>query len=422
MNKAFDTNSQSLNDWLFYLESIHPQEIELGLDRVREVALKLNLLSELNHVILVGGTNGKGSTSAYLEHLILASGATTGVFSSPHLIKYNERLRINGEDLADNAHIEAFQAIEKARADVSLTYFEVNTLSALYLMKKANVDYLILEVGLGGRLDSTNIVDADMSIITSIDLDHQSWLGDTRELVAYEKAGIFRTGQQVICGEPNPPQPLLEKAIELGCAVQFKGKDFNFEDQGEKWCFSNKEGELNNLPLTKLPMTNAATALAALDRLGIVIPQQVLISVIEETSLNGRLQKVSDKPTIYLDVAHNPEAGRYLAAWIARQKAEKVHCVCAMLGDKDSAATLEVLKPHVDQWYLGGLSCARGATSAQLSQSLSVPDAKLFDNVVDALSMAQRDVLSSNKVDDELIIVFGSFFTVAEVLEHKQKQ
>jgi len=422
MNIAFDTNSQSLNDWLFYLESIHPQEIEMGLDRVREVALKLNLLSDLNHVILVGGTNGKGSTSAYLERLILASGATTGVFSSPHLIKYNERLRINGEDLGDDAHIEAFQAIEQARGHIALTYFEVNTLAALFLMKKANVDYFILEVGLGGRLDSTNIVDADMAIITSIDLDHQSWLGDTREQVAFEKAGIFRTGQRVICGEPNPPQPLLDKAIELNCDVVFKGKQFGFEDEGEHWCFTNEEQSIHNLPMTKLPMTNAATALAALDKLGIKLSIQAIVSVINETTLKGRLQKISDSPVIYLDVAHNPEAGRYLAAWIARQKTSKVHCVCAMLGDKDSASTLEVIKPYVHQWYLGGLDCARGASGSQLALSLADPDAKVFDSVVDALLMAERCVSSSDTSQDELIVVFGSFFTVAQVLEFKQKQ
>lgn len=415
MNQIFNTNSQSLNDWLSYLESIHPQEIEMGLDRVREVALRLNLLSDLNKVILVGGTNGKGSTSAFLEQLIIATSSTVGVFSSPHLIKYNERLRINGCDLADHHHVEAFKLIEEARGDIALTYFEVNTLSALYLMKKSNVDYLILEVGLGGRLDSTNIVDADLAIITSIDLDHQSWLGDTREMVAYEKAGIFRSNQLVVCGEPNPPVPMLEKAQQLKCHVSYKGRDFHYKDDGDIWQYEGEESQFNALPATKLPMTNAATALAAFGKLGLHLEKETLKQVIETTSLKGRLQQVNSHPNTFLDVAHNPEAGTYLAAWIARQQAPKVHCVVAMLGDKDSASTLSVIKPHVDQWYVAGLDCPRGASSLQLMQSLDVCSAFEFETVTQALETATKNALA-----DELIVVFGSFFTVAKVLEAQE--
>ena len=413
MNQSFNLNSQSLNDWLSYLESIHPQEIEMGLERVRNVAHRLDLLNDLNNVILVGGTNGKGSTCAYLEQLILASGHSTGVFSSPHLIRYNERVRINHQELTDDAHIEAFRAIETARGDVALTYFEVNTLTALYLMKKANVDYFILEVGLGGRLDSTNIVDADLAIITSIDLDHQGWLGDTREQVAFEKAGIFRVNQRVICGEPNPPQPLVDKAIELACNISYKGTDFSFAPREDDWQFIGKDNRVNELAYTKLPMTNAATALAAFEALDLQLPEQAIKNVIKETSLKGRLQKVSETPAVYLDVAHNPEAGRYLAAWIKRQKASKVHVVCAMLGDKDSASTLSVIKPLTDNWYLGGLDCERGASASQLFNSLGVASASKFDDVVTALEAAK-----SNAQDDELIVVFGSFFTVAAILEN----
>lgn len=419
MNKIFNTNSQSLNDWLTYLESIHPQDIEMGLDRVRQVAIKLNVLSELNHVTLVGGTNGKGSTSAFLEQLILATGSSVGVFSSPHLINYNERLRINGSELVDELHIDAFRQIEIAREDIALTYFEVNTLSALILMKNANVDYLILEVGLGGRLDSTNIVDADMAIITSIDLDHQSWLGDTRELVAFEKAGIFRSNQQVICGEPNPPKPLIDKANELGCDIVYKGKDFYYSEANEQWTFTQNDIIYNNLPLTKLPMTNAATALTAFNTLALELPVDDINKVVKQTSLKGRLQQIGDKPAIYLDVAHNPEAGRYLATWIARQNMDKVHAVCAMLEDKDSASTLAVLQPYIHQWYLAGLDIPRGATNEQLAKSLDEPNAQLFSNVVDALEKAIDEVKENVNDERELIIVFGSFFTVAEILESK---
>ena len=412
MNQKFNTNSQSLNDWLSYLESIHPQEIEMGLDRVREVALRLNLLNELNTVVLVGGTNGKGSTSAFLEQLLIAASKTVGVFSSPHLINYNERLRINGLELADEHHVQAFKLIDKARGDIALTYFEVNTLSALYLMKKSNVDYLILEVGLGGRLDSTNIVDADLAVITSIDLDHQSWLGNTREMVAYEKAGIFRPEQKVICGEPNPPAPLVEKAQQLNCDISFKSKDFSFSASEQSWSYAGEHSLFDDLPITKLPMTNAATALAAFGKLGISLDSHLIHQVMATTTLMGRLQQVNSTPNTFLDVAHNPEAGRYLAAWIARQNAPKVHCVVAMLGDKDSASTLEVIKPHVHQWYVAGLDCPRGASSSQLMASLNEPNAFKFDTVVQGLNAATEQANC-----DELIVVFGSFFTVAAVLE-----
>lgn len=412
MNQSFNTNSQSLSDWLSYLESIHPQEIEMGLDRVREVANRMNLLNDLNNVILVGGTNGKGSTCAYLEQLILASGHTTGVFSSPHIIRYNERVRINHQELADEAHIEAFRAIELARGDIALTYFEVNTLTALFLMKQANVDYVILEVGLGGRLDSTNIVDADLAIITSIDLDHQSWLGNTREMVAFEKAGIFRANQRVICGEPNPPKPLRDRARELACDIAYKGKEFTFEAFEQHWQFKGINSSYDDLAYTKLPMTNAATALAAFEALGLQLSDSKIEEIVANTSLNGRLQQIGSHPAIYLDVAHNPEAGRYLAAWIARQSAVKVHVVCAMLGDKDSASTLEVIKPLAHQWYVAGLDCDRGASGDELYTSLAVEDAAKFDTVIEALSAAK-----SAANTDDLILVFGSFFTVAAVLE-----
>jgi len=224
----FSTTSQSLDDWLSYLESIHPQNIELGLSRVKQVAKDLGLLEDLGYTLLVGGTNGKGSTCAYIEQLLLASGVSTGVFSSPHIIRYNERVRINGNELADDAHVQALRFIELGRGDTTLTYFEFNTLAALYLMKQAKVDCFILEVGLGGRLDSTNIVDADMAVITTIDLDHQSWLGDTREAVSFEKAGIFRNKQRVICGEPTPPQPMVDHAKSLDCQVSYKFKQFGF--------------------------------------------------------------------------------------------------------------------------------------------------------------------------------------------------
>jgi len=414
--KIFSPSSQSLSDWLSYLESIHPSEIELGLSRVKAVAIKLGLLAQLNHVILVGGTNGKGSTCAYLEHLLLACDKTTGVFSSPHIIVYNERVRINGQQLNDAAHVEALRFVELGRGDTTLTYFEFNTLAALYLMKQANVDFLILEVGLGGRLDSTNIVDADMAIITTIDLDHQSWLGDTREAVSFEKAGIFRAKQTVICGEPNPPKPLVDHANSLGCDIQYKGQDFSFTAHSDhRWQY---QGDMicDDLPVTRLPMTNAATALAAFEQLqtkhSLKLSPELMAQVIADTSLPGRLQSISNAPQVVLDVAHNPQAGGYLAQWLAQQNVGTIHCVCAMLGDKDSQATLGVVSPFIDQWYLASLSCPRGAKASELA--LHVAGDKIageYEQVTQALAAATAQA----NVDD-LILVFGSFFTVSEVL------
>ncbi|NRA62682.1 MAG: bifunctional tetrahydrofolate synthase/dihydrofolate synthase [Psychrobium sp.] len=417
MTNKFCTNNQSLADWLFYLESIHPQEIELGLSRVKAVANQLGLLQGLGHVILVAGTNGKGSTCAYLEQLIIATGATTGVFSSPHIIHYNERLRINGQELADDKHVEALRFVELGRGDTQLTYFEFNTLAALYLMKQANVDYFVLEVGLGGRLDSTNIVDADLAIITTIDLDHQSWLGDTREAVSYEKAGIFRAKQRVICGEPNPPQPLLDHAKTLNCDISFKGQQFGFEAQEEHWHWHSETLHLGQLPLTRLPMTNAATALAAFEKLGLSLNIELLRDVIENTSLCGRLQTISLAPQVVLDVAHNPQAGGYLANWLARQHANKVLCVVGMLADKDSQSTLSIVEPLVDKWYLASLDGPRAASSSMLANSLQTSSQQSqFGDVLSALAQAKKDAN-----EDDLILVFGSFFTVAAALENTLK-
>lgn len=409
----FSIRSQSLNDWLCYLESIHPSEIELGLTRVKQVADKLNLLSPKGRIVLVAGTNGKGSTCAYLERLLLAGGHTTGVFSSPHLIRYNERVRINGNELGDQFHVDALRYVEQGRGDTPLTYFEFNTLAALKLMTDAKVDYLIMEVGLGGRLDSTNILDAELAVITSIDLDHQAWLGDTRDQVGFEKAGIFRPNQQVVCGEPNPPESLIERARQLHCNIAYKGHDFRFELSNQHWHWHSGDRRHRELPLTKLPMTNAATAIKAFEQLGHRLAGDRLAQVIASTALPGRLQSISSSPEVVLDVAHNPEAGRYLALWLANQRQyDRVHCVCAMLGDKDSQSTLEVVAKTVDLWYLADLNCPRGAKAPTLAANLANESiVGCYSSVIDALQQAKKAATAK-----DLILVFGSFFTVAEVL------
>ncbi|NRA55437.1 MAG: bifunctional tetrahydrofolate synthase/dihydrofolate synthase [Gammaproteobacteria bacterium] len=410
----FSVQSQSLNDWLCYLESIHPSEIELGLTRVKKVAEQLGLLAPRGKIVLVAGTNGKGSTCAFLERMILATGATTGVFSSPHIIRYNERVRINGLELADNYHVDALRYVNHGRDDTELTYFEFNTLAALKLMSDHDVDYLILEVGLGGRLDSTNIVDADVAVITSIALDHQAWLGDTVEQVGFEKAGIFRENQLVICGEPTPPNSLKNHAQQLNCQIAYKGQDFNFSVENDSWTWHSTSKIKSSLPNTKLPMTNAATAIAVLEALDLSLNEQAMRQVIANTGLPGRLQSIASSPEIVLDVAHNPQAGGYLANWLKHQNFTKVHCVCAMLGDKDSKSTLSVVAPQIDHWYFADLDCARGAKAEQLANHVVADTvAGCYSRVSDALVEAKQQANS-----DDLILVFGSFFTVAEILSH----
>jgi len=410
----FSVQSQSLNDWLCYLESIHPSDIELGLTRVKQVAQQLGLLSPRGKVVLVAGTNGKGSTCAFIEQMILATGATTGVFSSPHIIRYNERVRINGLELADQYHVDALRFVNHGRQQTQLTYFEFNTLAALKLMSDHNVDYLILEVGLGGRLDSTNIVDADLAVITSIDLDHQDWLGDTIELVGFEKAGIFRANQQVVCGEPNPPQSLQNHAQQLQCNIAYKGHDFGFDIADNIWTWRSGDDKTVGLPATKLPMTNAATALEAFKALGLSLNDEKMRSVIANTSLPGRLQSISTKPEVVLDVAHNPQAGGYLASWLTTQDYPKVHCVCAMLGDKDSQSTLSVVAPAVDSWYFADLDCARGAKASQLAAH--VDETTVVGNYSSVTAALAQAKLAA--APEDLILVFGSFFTVSEILSN----
>ena len=413
---TFSIQSQSLEDWLFYLESIHPAEIKLGLTRVKAVAEKLDLLSPRGKVVLVAGTNGKGSTSAFLEQLLMAAGHSVGVFSSPHLLRYNERVRIQGQELADKAHVDAFRFVEQGRGDTALTYFEFGTLAGLRLMQEADVDYLIFEVGLGGRLDSTNILDADLAVVTTIDLDHQDWLGDTRELVGREKAGIFRAGKPAVCGDGDAPHTLVDYARELGTTVSYRGKDFDLVDDGEHWRCRLGERWLEQLPLTKLPMANAATALMAFEQLGERLSDAKLREVLANAALPGRLQEISQSPRVVLDVAHNPQAGGYLARWIASQPKAKVHAVCAMLGDKDSRSTLGYLEQEVDHWYLADLDCPRGAKSSTLKPHLGNDSSiACFDNVLKALECAL-----DHTGKDDLVIVFGSFYTVAEVLAHYQ--
>ncbi|AKJ42753.1 bifunctional tetrahydrofolate synthase/dihydrofolate synthase [Pragia fontium] len=403
-----------LASWLYYLEHLHNQAIELGLERVRSVAERLDLLKPAPYVFTVAGTNGKGTTCRTLETILMAAGLRVGVYSSPHLIRYTERARIQGQELPESAHTQAFALIEQGRGETSLTYFEFSTLSALQLFKQSNLDVVILEVGLGGRLDATNIVDSDVAVVTSIALDHTDWLGFDRESIGREKAGVFRADKPAVVGEPDMPQSIADVAAELGSQLYRRGYDwcFELEASGESWCWQAAEEKLAGLPIPNVPLPNAATALSALHYSSLKVSHEAIRQGLMQAALPGRFQVIGQSPLRILDVAHNPHAAGYLAQRLAAlpHRDGKVYAVVGMLSDKDIEGTLALLKPQVDIWYCAPLEGPRGANAEQLAQYL--PQSSVFTDVKQAWQQALQDAGSQ-----DTIIVCGSFHTVAHVME-----
>lgn len=404
--------ARSLNDWLALLEGLNMAHIELGLTRMQTVAERLNLLSLPSYVITVGGTNGKGTTCALIEAMLAAGGVSVGVYSSPHLVDYRERVRINGQSPAAADFCAAFADVEAARGYIALTYFEFTTLAALWLFRHAAPQVVLLEVGLGGRLDATNVVTSDQSVITTIALDHTDWLGDNRESVGFEKAGIFRANKAAVCGDAEPPASLLAYAEQLATPLYCTGRDYQWQVQGEAWSFRGLGLHLEQLPLPSLPVMNAATALATLALSPFSLSKEAIVVGLSQAKLNGRLQQLS--PNLWIDVAHNAESATYLATQLAKLKGKR-RCIAivGMLKDKDIAASLAPLQPLIDEWYLASLAGPRGASASELATYQ--PGSK-FDSVIAALTAAQ-----SQAGEQEMIIVFGSFFTVADVLAHFQR-
>lgn len=416
-NQLIPQATSPLATWLYYLENLHSQAIELGLDRVKAVATKLDLLTPAPRVFTVAGTNGKGTTCATLEAILMAAGYRVGVYSSPHLVRYTERVRIQGEELPESAHCASFALLEAGRGDISLTYFEYGTLSALQLFKQAKLDIVILEVGLGGRLDATNIVDADVSVVTSIALDHTDWLGSDRESIGREKAGIFRSNTPAVVGEPDMPQSIADVAKEKHADLYRRGESWNFAANAGNWRWAAlQDGEevtiLDELPLPNVPLPNAATALAALHYSTLDIPEEALRNGLQRAALPGRFQTVSESPRLILDVAHNPHAAAYLAGRLAEQPRQggKVRAVVGMLKDKDIAGTLACLSPQVDEWYCAPLEGPRGASVEELASHL--PQARRFDDVESAWRQAMLEA-----APQDIVIVCGSFHTVAHVMD-----
>lgn len=403
-----------LASWLYYLEHLHSKAIELGLERVRSVAERLDLLKPAPYVFTVAGTNGKGTTCRMLEMILMAEGYRVGVYSSPHLIRYTERVRVQGQELTENDHTQAFSLIEQGRGETSLTYFEFGTLSAFQLFKQAKLDVVILEVGLGGRLDATNIVDADVAVVTSIALDHTDWLGFDRESIGREKAGIFRSEHPAVVGEPEMPQSIADVAHQLNAPLYRRGHEWSFSvnPAGDSWSWQANGEQLSSLPLPNIPLANAATALAALHYSSLNLGDEAIHQGLKQATLPGRFQTIGQSPLRILDVAHNPHAASYLADRLAAlpERGGKVYAVVGMLSDKDIEGTLALLKPQVDIWYCAPLEGPRGATAEQLAQYL--PQPRIFSDVKQAWNQALQDAGSQ-----DTIIVCGSFHTVAHVME-----
>ena len=405
---------RSLADWLAFIERQHPQSIALGLDRVREVHSKLKA-SLACLVFTVGGTNGKGSTCAMLEAILRAGGHRTGLYSSPHLLRYNERVRIAGAEASDEALAAAFEAVEAARGGVPLTYFEFGTLSAFKLFSEAKIDVAVLEVGLGGRLDAVNVVDADCAVLTSIGIDHVEFLGATREAIGREKAGIFRRGKPAVIADPDPPATVLES----GANYLRIGKEFGYQDQGSQWSYWGPAGKRSGLAHPALrgamQLRNASAAMAALDSLRERMPiaMQDVRRGLAEVALPARFQVLPGRPQVVLDVAHNPEAAAVLAHNLGEGGyAPETIAVFGMLRDKDIAGVVRAVAPRITKWNLATLPGPRGADSAFLSEvffqlKIKTPVVK-HETVPAALAAAKKEARENDK-----IVVFGSFLTVA---------
>ncbi|KUI99845.1 folylpolyglutamate synthase/dihydrofolate synthase [Vibrio sp. MEBiC08052] len=409
--------ASSLSMWLDYLSSIHHSSIDLGLDRVQVVAQRANLSKPAPTVITVAGTNGKGSTCAILEAILLAAGYSVGVYSSPHLICYNERVRINGKVLADENHTRAFDFIEKQRGTTSLSFFEFGTLAALRLLQEEQVDVAILEVGLGGRLDATNVVDHDVSVITSLAIDHVDWLGNDLGQIGYEKAGIFRAGQPAVCGEPHPPATVAAYADEIGAEFFQVGIQFDYQVAEDVWHWQHGAFDLRDLPIPQLPLPNAATALMALGCAGLDISDMDIVEGLKRATLPGRMQQISQQPVIMLDVAHNPHSAHYLASQMKQRFLDKkIHLVIGMLHDKDIQETITALSPVIDYWYPASLTGPRAAFASELNRYIPVPS-QTYESPVQAFKAAM-----TRAGENDAIIVAGSFHTVGEVLDFWNKR
>jgi dihydrofolate synthase/folylpolyglutamate synthase len=422
-----------LADWLAVLETMHPKAIDMGLERVNQVKQNLGIHFDCP-VVVVGGTNGKGSTCAMLESILLHAGYRVGLYTSPHLLRFNERARIGGETVSDDALIGCFEVVEAKRSGVSLTYFEFTTLAILHLFAEAGLDAVILEVGLGGRLDAVNVIDADVAIVTSVDIDHIDYLGGTRDQIGFEKAGIFRPGRAAICSDPVPPQSLIDHAQAIGADLWLLGRDFNYSGDQQQWNYGGRQQRRNSLGYPSLrganQLLNACAALAALEVLRPRLPvgAQEIRNGLVMVDLPGRFQVLPGRPTVVLDVAHNPHAAATLAQNLENMGFHPyTYAIFGAMHDKDIDGVIAQLRDRVDHWCVTDLPLARAATAIQLKEKLenagiteqnergAERSIRAFDSPANAFSNAQ-----SRAGENDRIVVFGSFLTVAGVMEARE--
>ena len=415
-------SARALADWLAFIGRQHPDAIALGLERVREVLARMGVRAACP-VVTVAGTNGKGSVCAVLESILRASGRRVGLYASPHLLRYNERVRIDGREAPDEALCEAFDAVERARGAVPLTYFEFGTLGALWLYAREPLDALVLEVGLGGRLDAVNVLDADCAVISGVALDHVDLLGTTREAIGREKAGIFRPARPAVVADPDPPHSVLEEAGRLGTPLALLDRDFGFRAHEGQWDYWGPGGRRSSLayPALRGPrqLRNAAAALAALDALSGRLPvgMQDVRRGLAEVVLPGRFQVLPGRPQVILDVAHNPDAALTLAENLGNAGfAAETIAVFGALRDKDIGGVARAVAPRVTRWHLATLPGPRGSSAAELSSALqaagvTAPRAEYAD-ARQAFAAARERAGENDK-----IVVFGSFLTVADAMQ-----
>jgi dihydrofolate synthase / folylpolyglutamate synthase len=412
----FDT----IAEWLAWQQVAHPVAIDPGLERVGEVWRRL-ALARPRTVLTVGGTNGKGSVAACLDAMLRAAGYDVGLFTSPHLVHYNERIRIGGREAGDADIVAAFACIDKARGDVSLTFFEWNTLAALFLFAREHVDVVVLEVGMGGRLDAVNLSDADVAAVVTVGLDHREWLGDTVEEIGFEKSGVFRPGRPAIFGSRAMPESVARAAQACGARLRRFGRDFDFVERADGWDYVGVGSRRRELPLPALAgstqLANAATALAVLEGAepAILVPDEAVRAGLSKIRLPGRFQVIEGEPEWILDVAHNPDAALALAASLAARPARgRTFAVCGILADKDIESIVSALAGRIHQWIAVGLAGPRALEAAELAKRIAAIAGRAVDtgsDVEDGMRRARAACAPGDRV-----LVFGSFLTVGPAL------
>jgi len=413
---------RTLPEWLAWQESLHVREIDLGLERCRAVAERMKVLAPRYTTISVAGTNGKGSCVAMLDAMLSAANYRVGRYTSPHLIRYSERIRVAGEIAGDEVICEAFDRVDRARGEVSLTYFEFGTLAALDIFKRSAIDVAVLEVGMGGRLDAVNLIDADVALLATIDIDHVDWLGPDRESIGREKAGIFRHSRPAICSDPQPPRSVLQTAEQLGTPLAVLGREFDYEVGRDGWRWWGRSHRYDGLPPPHLhgafQFQNAAGVLAVLEQLAhrCPVPRGAIECGLRSVELAGRFQVVPGPVTWILDVAHNPQSARVLAESLRALPpiAGRTHFFVGMLKDKDIGGVFAVLQGIADIWHLVTLSARRGASARQLHGHLQAQHVRQPVRLYEEIAHAYGDVKASAGAGDR-VVVFGSFLTVAGV-------